>query len=58
MYMWGGFVIKKNYISKRENYGRQKMNSINHFKKTKRAGSNYSDFLKFFRLINLQHFLC
>ena len=38
MYMWGGFVIKKNYISKRENYGRQKMNSINHFKKTKRAG--------------------
>ena len=35
--MWGGFVMKKNYVMNRENYGHQKMNLIIHVKKNEKS---------------------
>ena len=59
--MWGAFVTN------RENYGCQKMNLIIHVKKNEKSWIlktvndkqllNFSDFIKFLCLINLEHFL-
>ena len=37
MSMWRGFLIKKIDVANRENYGRQKMNSIIPVKKMKKS---------------------